>query len=71
VPSVGREIQADRVTVFTREPVIAAHEITTWALDHDIELAHFSVTQPTLEDIYLELTGSGDQHETTKQEVVR
>jgi ABC-2 type transport system ATP-binding protein len=71
VPSVGREIQADRVTVFTREPVIAAHEITTWAMYHDVELAHFSVTQPTLEDIYLELTGSGDQHETTNQEVVR
>jgi ABC-2 type transport system ATP-binding protein len=71
VPSVGREIQADRVTVFTREPVIAAHEITTWALDHDVELAHFSVSQPTLEDIYLELTGSGDQHEMTNQEVVR
>ena len=71
VPSVGREIQADRVTLFTREPVIAAHEITTWALDHDVELAHFSVTQPTLEDIYLELTGSGDQHQMTNQEVVR
>jgi ABC-2 type transport system ATP-binding protein len=71
VPSVGREIQADRVTVFTREPVIAAHEITTWALHHDVELGHFSVTQPTLEDIYLELTGSGDQHETTDQEVAR
>jgi ABC-2 type transport system ATP-binding protein len=71
VPSVGREIQADRVTVFTREPVIAAHEITTWALYHGVELAHFSVTQPTLEDIYLELTGSGDQHQMTNQEVVR
>ena len=71
VPSVGREIQADRVTVFTREPVVASHEITSWALEHDVELAHFSVTQPTLEDIYLELTGSGDQHEMTNQEVVR
>jgi hypothetical protein len=29
------------------------------------------VTQPTLEDIYLELTGSGDQHDMTNQEVVR
>ena len=71
VPSVGREIQADRVTVFTREPVLATHELTTWALYHDVELAHFSVTQPTLEDIYLELTGTGDQHETTIEEVVR
>ena len=71
VPSVGREVQADRVTVFTREPVIAAHELTTWALYHDIDLEHFSVTQPSLEDIYLELTGAGDQHETANQEVVR
>ncbi|MGZ4303716.1 MAG: ABC transporter ATP-binding protein [Solirubrobacteraceae bacterium] len=71
VPSVGREIQADRVTVFTREPVLATHELTTWAVYHDVELEHFSVTQPTLEDIYLELTGSGDQHEKTEQEVVR
>jgi ABC-2 type transport system ATP-binding protein len=70
VPSWGREIQADRVTVFTREPVIAAHELTSWALCHDVELAHFSVSQPTLEDIYLELTGSGDQPETI-EEVVR
>ena len=59
------------MTVLTREPVVASHEITTWALEHDVELAHFSVTQPTLEDIYLELTGSGDQHEMTNQEVVR
>ena len=32
--------------------------VTTWALDRDVELGHFSVTQPTLEDIYLELTGA-------------
>ena len=31
--------------------------LTAWALDHDVKLGHFSVTQPTLEDIYLELTG--------------
>jgi hypothetical protein len=40
--------------------VRAAHAITSWALDRGIELEHFSVTQPTLEDIYLELTGSGE-----------
>ena len=32
--------------------------LTGWALDHDVKLGHFSVTQPTLEDIYLELTGA-------------
>jgi ABC-2 type transport system ATP-binding protein len=70
VPSVSREIQADRVTVLTREPVVAAHELTTWALYHDVELAHFSVTQPTLEDIYLELTSSSDQHEPVEEVVL-
>ena len=60
--------------VLTTEPVVAAQRITTWALDHDVELGHFSVTQPTLEDIYLELTGSTGQHATAAdatQEVVR
>jgi ABC-2 type transport system ATP-binding protein len=56
VPCVERSIDGDRVVVVTGEPVAAANAITTWALDHDVELGHFSVTQPTLEDIYLELT---------------
>ena len=58
--------------VLTKEPVVAAQRITTWALDHDVDLGHFSVSQPTLEDIYLELTGSVDEaKEQTVQEVVR
>jgi hypothetical protein len=48
--------------VRTTEPVRAAQVITSWALERGIELEHFSVTQPTLEDIYLELTGSGEDH---------
>jgi hypothetical protein len=42
--------------------VPATHAITSWALEQGLELEHFSVTQPSLEDIYLELTGSGDNH---------
>jgi ABC-2 type transport system ATP-binding protein len=53
-----RSISDEVVTVLTREPVVASQRITTWALDHGVELGHFSVNQPTLEDIYLELTGS-------------
>ncbi len=52
-----RLIAGDTVTVLTREPVVATQRITTWALEHAVELGHFSVNQPTLEDIYLELTG--------------
>jgi ABC-2 type transport system ATP-binding protein len=53
----GRLLEADRVVLRTREPVRAVQQISTWALENEVELAHFSVTQPTLEDIYLELTG--------------
>ena len=70
VPLEQRALEGDRVVVLTREPVLAAQRITTWALDHDIDLGHFSVTQPTLEDIYLELTGSSE-HNATAEEAVR
>jgi ABC-2 type transport system ATP-binding protein len=59
VPSEGRSLDADRVVILTRDPVSAANQITGWAIERGIELGAFSVAQPTLEDIYLELTGSG------------
>ncbi len=58
VPSVDVSLTNGRVLIQTKEPVAAAQRITTWALERGLELEHFSVTQPTLEDIYLELTGS-------------
>jgi hypothetical protein len=42
----------------TREPVVALQLLTGWAIDHELALARLSVSQPTLEDIYLELTGT-------------
>ena len=59
--------------VSTKEPVLAAQRITTWAVDNDVDLGHFSVSQPTLEDIYLELTGCRRRRECTRsrEEVVR
>ncbi len=59
IPCEQRSLDGDRVIVLTKQPVVAAQRITTWALDHDVDLGHFSVNQPTLEDIYLELTGAG------------
>ena len=50
----------DRVLVLTQEPVRAAQILTTWALERDVDLGHFAVSQPTLEDIYLELTGAAE-----------
>src|SRR5689334_20383782 len=70
LPCEARTLEGDRVTVVTKQPVVASQRITTWALDHDVDLGHFSVTQPTLEDIYLELTRSVEENDSV-QEVVR
>jgi ABC-2 type transport system ATP-binding protein len=63
LPKVPGEpsMDGDSAVVLTYEPVLASQRITTWAVDWGIQLAHFSVTQPTLEDIYLELTGSSPE----------
>ena len=72
VPCEQRALECDRVLLLTKQPVVAAQRVTTWALDQDVDLGHFSVTQPTLEDIYLELTGSqGEDQPASTEEVVR
>jgi ABC-2 type transport system ATP-binding protein len=71
IASERRSLEGDRVLVLTKEPVLAAQRITTWALEHDVDLGHFSVSQPTLEDIYLELTGSVEENDRTAEEAVR
>jgi ABC-2 type transport system ATP-binding protein len=71
VPCEERSLEGGRVSVMTKEPVVASQRITTWALEHDVDLGHFSVSQPTLEDIYLELTRSGDENVHIAEEAVR
>jgi ABC-2 type transport system ATP-binding protein len=71
IPCEARTLEGDRVTVLTKQAVVASQRITTWALDHDVDLGHFSVTQPTLEDIYLELTRSVEENDHVGEEVVR
>jgi ABC-2 type transport system ATP-binding protein len=70
LPARAISIESEHVLVLTVEPVRAANVLTGWAIERGIDIGHFSVTQPTLEDIYLELTGSGvENHEV--EEVVR
>jgi ABC-2 type transport system ATP-binding protein len=71
LPCETRNLEGDRVMVLTKEPVVAAQRITTWALEHDVDLGNFSVNQPTLEDIYLELTRSVEENDHIGEEVVR
>ena len=43
--------------VTTSEPTRALHQLTSWAIDHGIELSSLTVERPTLEDVYLQLVG--------------
>ena len=46
-----------KVRVKTDDPVSALFSLTHWALDHDHELPDLELRRPTLEDVYLDLTG--------------
>jgi ABC-2 type transport system ATP-binding protein len=56
VTMVGRQ-----VAISTQEPVATAYRLTRWAIERGTDLEGFSVTPPTLEDIYLALTGHTEQ----------
>ena len=45
------------VTLRTGEPTRALNELTGWALSRGMDLSSLEVGRPSLEDIYLELTG--------------
>ena len=47
----------DLVTVETAEPAEALHQLTGWALSRGVPLDRLTVDRPSLEDIYLRLTG--------------
>ena len=50
--------ESGRVRVHTEDPVSALFSLTRWALEHDHQLPDLELRRPTLEDIYLRLTGS-------------
>jgi ABC-2 type transport system ATP-binding protein len=44
------------VEVKPADPTRALHELTSWALSHNVKLERLTVTRASLEDVYLELT---------------
>jgi ABC-2 type transport system ATP-binding protein len=70
MPCESRSLDGERVLVVTREPVRATQILTTWAVERGADLGNFSVAQPTLEDIYLELTGGAEQNSPLRSEEV-
>ena len=41
----------------TAEPTKSLNELTTWAIANGVELHNLEVRRPSLEDVYLDLTG--------------
>ncbi len=48
------------VSFHTGSPVKALHQLTEWALARGVDLEGLEVRRPTLEDVYLELTGAAE-----------
>ncbi len=44
-------------TMHTDEPTRVLHALTQWACTHELELPGLTVTRPSLEDVYLRITG--------------
>ena len=64
VPPVGQVATADGTfEVHVDDPTQVLHTLTGWALERGASFDHLEVMQPTLEDVYLALTG-GEQGTT-------
>lgn len=56
----GASVSSGTVHAEVQEATAALHALTGWALDRGVELEGLMVTRPSLEDVYLQLTGDGD-----------
>jgi ABC-2 type transport system ATP-binding protein len=55
---IGLTVQGNgSVEVRTQKPTRTLHELTAWALAREVELVDLRVNKPTLEEVFLELTG--------------
>src|SRR5437764_438216 len=57
----------ERITLETDEPTELLHRITSEALDRGERLENLSVSRPSLEDVYLELTADAESAATTPE----
>jgi len=55
---VAGDRDARRVRIETADPTTVLHALTSWAVERGVALAALTVDQPSLEDVYLELTKS-------------
>jgi ABC-2 type transport system ATP-binding protein len=53
----GATITDGAVELTTDDPTGTLHALTGWAMDRGVRLDALEVSRPTLEDVYLEITG--------------
>jgi ABC-2 type transport system ATP-binding protein len=58
VAHYGGSADGTRVEFRSATPTADVHAVTSWALEHDIELQSLSVHRPSLEDVFLELSST-------------
>jgi len=62
LPIPDARMRADgRVEFRSADHTADLHRLTGWAIEQGIALDDLSVTRPSLEDVYLDLTGDGDE----------
>lgn len=59
----GSVLENGTVRYQTDDPLPVLHRLTGWALENDVRITEFQVSRPSLEDVYLLLTGGGETRE--------
>jgi ABC-2 type transport system ATP-binding protein len=63
--ALGMVLDGDRAMIETDDVRSVLHQLTGWAIDEGVDLVDLNVARPTLEDVYLLLTATGETgHET-------
>ena len=59
-PFSAATVERGMVCLDVTDPAAPLNQLTGWALERGVDLSNLTVNRPTLEDVYLELTGSED-----------
>ena len=63
LPAGLESSEEDIVEVESEDPTRQLHELTSWALENRLELRELTVTRPSLEDVFLQLTADAEQNQ--------
>ncbi len=63
LPVADAEVTNGVVELRTGDPTRTLHDLTGWALDQGVSLDDLAVSKPSLEDVYLEITGHSSSEE--------